>query len=112
MKTETDKLTGQEAIDFAKHYGLPLCGWDLSGHHTGGIGGRIISEVEAQQMVDEGIVEGVWCWMCEAFETCEPHEDFDIPAGNIQEDEDGACDPEYDRAYNSNPFRGQGDSII
>lgn len=57
-----NKLTGQAAIDFAKKNDVALFGYASAHYTVRTSSSRYIDDVEAQQMVDEGILDGVWCW--------------------------------------------------
>lgn len=76
MKTLTDKLTGQEAIDFAKETGTDLYTEDF--RHAQ-VRTRSISIAEAEEMLSEGI-ESFWCWTIE-----EPEIDDEPPSFTPEE---------------------------
>lgn len=83
------KLNGQAAINFAKQNDVALFGRADAHYTVVTPSSRYLSDVEAQEMVDEGIVDGVWCWT-----DAPPEEEHDVRAdlaGNYDESE---YDPE------------------
>lgn len=82
------KLTGQAAIDFAKQNDVALFTHAASHYTVKTPSSRYLDDVEAQQMVDEGIVDGVWCWTDPAPK--EEYDDREELAGNFAHTDD--CD--------------------